>query len=128
MVTGYEKGISIKISDEFFSTDWDCQCKYPKCDITLIDDELVSGLDKLVLIFPIIHINSGFRCTEHNRDVGGKFDSMHLLGLAADVKSPFSTSQELANAAERVDCFRNGGIGVYSAFTHLDVRGHRARW
>lgn len=37
--------------------------------------------------------------------------------------------QRVANLAHTyVKKFRNGGIGVYSTFTHLDIRGYRARW
>jgi zinc D-Ala-D-Ala carboxypeptidase len=32
-----------------------------------------------------LHVNSGFRCYGLNREVGGKGNSRHLLGLALDV-------------------------------------------
>lgn len=47
---------------------------------------LVTGLQSLrdELGKPII-ILSGFRCSWHNRSVGGSRDSKHLLGMAADI-------------------------------------------
>jgi hypothetical protein len=33
-------------------------------------------------------ISSGFRCTKHNKAVGGKIDSDHTKGLAVDIATP----------------------------------------
>lgn len=74
-------------------------------------------------------INSGFRCPEHNNNVGGTLQSRHLFGLAADVATPKGmTSEEFAMAGEKHQPFANGGIGLYDTFVHFDVRGRRARW
>lgn len=35
---------------------------------------------------------------------------------------------KVAEFANRLDAYRNGGIGVYPTFTHLDHRGYKARW
>ena len=35
-----------------------------------------------------IHVNSGYRCPELNRAVGGAQNSMHMQGLAADILCP----------------------------------------
>ena len=128
MVITYKKGETNKLSDEYNSTHFDCHCVYPQCTETLIDDDLVSGLDKLALIFPIIKINSGFRCAPHNAKVGGKPGSQHLYGKAADVETPFASTLELKNAAEAIAVFSNGGIGLYPTWVHVDVRGVKARW
>lgn len=82
------------------------------------------------LIDKPIRITSGYRCTAHNAAVGGVSDSQHTQGLAADVTVQGMTPDQIAAAAARVAAFRQGGIGVYpeQGFTHLDVRGHMARW
>jgi uncharacterized protein YcbK (DUF882 family) len=36
------------------------------------------------------HITSGYRCAAHNIAKGGASDSMHLVGLAADISTPTS--------------------------------------
>jgi hypothetical protein len=35
-----------------------------------------------------IHVNSGYRCSELNRIVGGAQNSLHMQGLAADILCP----------------------------------------
>jgi len=71
----------------------------------------------------------GYRCLEHNRRVGGKPDSQHLLGKAADIRIAGLGVQAMYELALRVPQFAGGGIGVYDrGFLHVDVRGHAARW
>ena len=52
-------------------------------------DNIISSLEYLQIIRDIlhlpIHINSGFRSSEHNALVGGVKNSYHLRGLAADI-------------------------------------------
>ncbi len=128
MVKEFKKGVLVSVGRDFSSTDFDCRCSRPDCTVTLIDLELVAGLDDLADIFAKVRVNSGYRCPAHNKEVGGVPDSQHPLGKAADVSSLFATPQDIANAAERIKCFRDGGVGLYSKFVHLDNRGHKARW
>ena len=62
----------------------------------------------------------GYRSPSENRKAGGKPQSIHLLGLAADCTVPDMTSGELAERAEKSGIFT--GIGVYDTFVHLDCR------
>ena len=50
---------------------------------------LASGLEKIrsVLGYPI-HINSGYRCPELNKAIGGALNSQHMTGNAADLICP----------------------------------------
>lgn len=130
MIKEFKKGISVVVSEEFHSTDFDCKCELPECTVTMLCEEMVAGVTRLALYFPIIIINSGFRCPAHNADpkVGGKSDSQHLLGKAADIKSRFGTPKEIKERAEIIPCFAEGGIGLYPSFVHVDSRGHKARW
>jgi zinc D-Ala-D-Ala carboxypeptidase len=75
-----------------------------------------------------VRVTSGFRCTAHNRAVGGKPGSIHLLGKAADVVALKVKPSTVAFAAESIRAFANGGLGRYDTFTHVDVRGYRSRW
>lgn len=74
---------------------------------------------------PLI-INSGYRCNQHNANIGGAKNSYHTLGDAADVAAPPGTSpEELALIAEKAGA---DGIGIYPWGVHVDVRGYSARW
>ena len=73
-----------------------------------------------------VTINSGYRCTVHNANVGGAKNSQHLKGTAADVVvSGVSPSTVYAWADENNP---TGGVGKYNSFTHIDVRSGKARW
>lgn len=123
-----QKGVEKKLSKNFVSTQFDCQCKRPSCKTTVI--EIFDCLDQLIdEAFPaVLTITSAFRCYLHNKDVGGLPTSYHLKGMAVDLRSKHATPQQIKVAAERVAGFRKGGIGLYSTFIHLDVRGYVARW
>ena len=64
---------------------------------------LASGLEQIrsLLGYPI-HVNSGFRCIELNKAVGGVPDSAHLSGFAADIVCPqFGTPEQIVLAIQK---------------------------
>lgn len=128
MVKQYEKGKNLSLSDSFVLADFDCQCERPSCDVTLVDDALVEGLQTLSSYGGILRVNSGYRCPAHNKEIGGATNSFHMKGQAADVSGRLMVPILLYVKAEQIPCFRDGGIGLYSSFIHVDVRGHRTRW
>jgi uncharacterized protein YcbK (DUF882 family) len=105
-----------------------------------------------------VHVMSGFRTPRYNAGGGntaGRANlSRHMYGDGADVyvdnnrdgqpdditgdrRVTTADAEKFARAAERVEGEHRtllGGIGVYPAccghgpFTHVDVRGYRARW
>lgn len=124
MIKEYKKGKAVKVSDYFKSTEFDCKCKHPTCRITYIDDELVEQLTEHRRTWNrTVKITSGFRCTRHNKAVGGKPGSLHLVGKAADI-----VVDGLAPAKVQAGCEDFDGLGKYASFTHVDVRGYKARW
>jgi uncharacterized protein YcbK (DUF882 family) len=50
--------------------------------------------------------------------------------MAADVSCPDGmTAEDLAQEAEAIPAFQQGGIGIYPSWVHLDVRTTgKARW
>jgi uncharacterized protein YcbK (DUF882 family) len=72
-----------------------------------------------------VTINSGYRCPTHNANVGGASNSEHLKGTAADIVVRDVPSGQVY---AYLDPGHNGGLGSYPTFTHVDVRGSRARW
>ncbi len=74
-----------------------------------------------------VHINSGYRCPAHNAEVGGASKSQHMAGTAADCWID-GVSPDLVHAYADELIGSSGGVGKYPGFTHIDVRGYRARW
>lgn len=97
------------------------------CGAVKIDPELIRRLQKMreEIGKPLI-INSGYRCPEHNRAVGGAKDSQHIHGRAADVSCPSIQIGRLHTLAEKY--FPDGGVGKYPGYVHVDTRGVKARW
>lgn len=68
--------------------------------------------------FPI-QITSGYRTKAHNKKVGGKKDSSHLKGLAADIYCTKSFDRFiLIQLAFKAGFTR---IGIHQKFIHLDI-------
>jgi uncharacterized protein YcbK (DUF882 family) len=110
-----------------FSTAEFC-CKH--CGRFKIVGNLITSLEELRALGPEpIIINDGYRCVEHNQEVGGAPNSEHVRGMAADIRIQGLSLQQMYARAEQVQGFKNGGIGVYDeGFIHVDVRDGRARW
>ena len=65
-----------------------------------------------------MEINSGFRTEKHNKRVGGKDNSAHLRGFAADIRINNSTERLLLIKALLDVGFTR--IGVANTFIHVD--------
>lgn len=128
MIKEYLKGGGEELSRRFNLRDFDCKCEFPECDFTLVDTDLLDGLESLWDLVGEIYVISGYRCSTHNKVVKGKTGSSHLVGKAADIYSDLKAPQVIAGKAENLQRFKNGGIGRYRTFVHLDVRGYKARW
>ncbi len=114
------------LSAHFSKSELACRC----CGELTLDPSLLDALEQLrALAGKPVQVHAGYRCREHNQEVGGVTDSEHTRGLAADVAIPGLTLQQMYELALQVPAFREGGIGVYDGdFVHVDVRKHRARW
>lgn len=105
------------ISKHFSRSEFTCKCG---CGLNTVDTQLLMFLEKIRAYFnkPVI-INSGCRCTEYNRKVGGAKKSQHLIGRAADITVGSVSPQDVADYAESIGV---PGIGRYKTFTHIDSR------
>ncbi len=92
----------------------------------LLDTELIDKLQRLrdKLGKPVI-VHSGYRNLKYNTKIGGAANSQHMYGRAADITVSGFAPEQVAKTAEEVGF---DGIGIYKTFTHVDVRGHKARW
>jgi uncharacterized protein YcbK (DUF882 family) len=114
------------LSQHFSRNEFECRC----CGRLQLDSHLVEGLEVLRVLagVPVV-VNAGYRCPRHNQEVGGVPNSEHTRGLAADIRLPGLSLQQMYELATQVPQFAEGDIGVYDGdFLHVDVRGHRARW
>lgn len=78
-----------------------------------------------------ITIMSGYRSPAWNTKVGGEPHSMHMLGLAADIKVGGIAPDKVADMADELQTkgvITMGGVGRYQTFSHVDCRGYHARW
>jgi uncharacterized protein YcbK (DUF882 family) len=93
-----------------------------------MDTLLFLKLDDLrgKLNLPLV-VTSGFRCPKHNKEVGGKPNSYHLVGKAVDISTEgmndFQRHQFLSLVKERFK-----GIGIGHTFIHMDLRETPALW
>jgi uncharacterized protein YcbK (DUF882 family) len=124
-LAGYKKGKAIRLSYNFKSTEFDCKCK-GYCSTTLIDKELVIYLQRIRNHFgKAVVINSGYRCSKHNKAVGGASASRHLKGSAADIVVKGVKPLEVAKYCEAIGI---KGIGLYDTFCHIDTRTTKYYW
>lgn len=115
------------LTRNFYRDEFACKCG---CGFDAVDHALVEGLQRLRDVTGGAHItvNSACRCEAHNGAVGGEAASQHLLGKAADIVVQGYRPAMVANMANTIREFAQGGIGTYDTFTHVDVRAGRARW
>ena len=97
-------------------------------DPVFIDTELVETLQKVRNHFgKPVTITSAYRTPGKNKACGGPTYSQHLYGKAADIKVKGVSPGKVAAYAEKL-LPKSGGIGIYSTFTHIDVRSAKTRW
>lgn len=79
-----------------------------------------------------LNVNSGVRCKQHNADVGGVWNSLHLTGQAIDL-APIGGNisvarlQEIAEQVQAENMPNRGGLGRYEWGIHVD-NGKYSRW
>jgi len=113
------------ISEHFNREEFACGCK---CGFATADKELIEVLEDVRQEFNSpITISSGSRCISHNHSVGGRPNSKHLQGIAADIVVK-GFSPDLIHAYLYTKYMDKYGLGKYGSFTHIDVRPDKARW
>lgn len=128
----FTKGQAVKVSEHFFSTEFDCHgsgC----CTQTIVNERLIEYLEKIRKHFNApITITSPYRCPIHNSrpSVGGAPGSRHTKGDAADIVVKGIAPRTVAQYAESIGIL---GIGLYETssdghFVHIDTRDYRSFW
>lgn len=118
------------LNKNFNRSEFKCQGTHCCGHSAPVHPELIKAIQELrELAGCSLIITSGFRCNQHNIDIGGSENSFHTLGMAVDVYSKNHTPEELALLAEAITAFNSGGIGIYKSWIHVDVRPTgMARW
>jgi uncharacterized protein YcbK (DUF882 family) len=78
-----------------------------------------------------IRVISGYRSPKYNRRIGGARRSQHMTAKAADIRVSGMEPHEVHAVILRLireGKMMKGGVGLYTTFTHYDVRGRNARW
>jgi uncharacterized protein YcbK (DUF882 family) len=123
----------MKITNNFNLQEFESKCgrEMPSQVVTNII-ELAKNLQVLRdEVKKSIQITSGYRSPEHNAKVKGAKNSMHVLGMAADIKVAGMTPKQVAEVIERLIAekkMKEGGIGIYKTWLHYDYRNTKARW
>ena len=124
--------MSNKLTENFSMDEFECKCgcvmpEFVKKNV----QELAENLQVIRDAYGKIDLTNSYRCKDHNADVGGSVNSQHLKGKAADIKSKQFSPSEIATITDDLmknESFTLGGVGIYNTFTHVDIRGTRARW
>ncbi len=112
-----------------------CQCKGKYCDGFPAEpvEETVRLADEIRRRAGVpLNVNSGVRCQQHNADVGGVPNSLHLTGQAIDlgpIGGDISVTrlQEIAEQVQAEKMPGRGGLGRYNWGVHID-NGKYSRW
>lgn len=103
-------------------------------DLKAIQLRHLENLERLVVRLEVVRvqlgnrsikITSGWRDMQTNKRVGGARLSRHLTGEAADIVVAGLSPKAVQ---ERLDPWWPSGLGYGSTFTHLDIRGYKARF
>ena len=106
----------------FSKEELSCSC----CGEYATPDWVLDALNKFreMVGGPVV-INSAYRCPSHNKNVGGAKNSMHLKGIAFDVRIDGRDIKRLVEYAYK--CGANG-VGLYDTFIHIDFREKETLW
>lgn len=106
------------------------RCHDYSYDLVRVSPKLIAALEDIrrILGGHSVSVSSGHRPRPYNNKVSGAADnSYHIDGLAADIKVAGISPSQVQRVAIQV-IGSTGGVGMYSNFTHVDVRGYMSRW
>ena len=128
----YEYNDETQLSAHFNASEFRCKCG--KVHDTLLADELVDKLEQLfsALNCSKIIVTSGFRCSMHDRSVGGNGTGQHTKGNAADIicygqDGSVISTKKVACKAQDIGFRGIGNIDSTYTAIHVDVRTG-AKW
>lgn len=123
-VKAYAYNSKIKLTPHFSTHEFKCKCG--KSHNTIISEELVAMLEKLHTTMKCSKaiISSGYRCSTHDKNVGGTGKGQHTRGCAVDIcfydknNKPIST-KVVACVAQELGF--KGIANITSKYTHIHL-------
>ncbi|MCM1269806.1 MAG: D-Ala-D-Ala carboxypeptidase family metallohydrolase [Ruminococcus flavefaciens] len=127
MIKKYEFDGTTQLSPHFNAKEFRCKCG--KEHDFEVNEKLVENLEKLyeALNCSKIIVTSGYRCTDHDKNVGGNGTGQHTKGNAADIccygrdGQPIS-SKTVCCKAQDIGFTGIANIDTSYQYTHVDVR------
>lgn len=115
----------MNLTKDFTLAEMQCPCGH--CNGGTMDQPFMECLqilrDRCRFSF---HVNSGYRCHEHNKEVGGQPASLHLSGRATDIRAKNAVElYSLVKYSWECGLF---GVGIAQDFVHLDNRTEPTVW
>lgn len=125
MLIRFQKKDTTQLSPHFIASEFACPCS--NCVDNFIDDALLEKLEQVRVALGPLRINSGYRCPQHNKDIGGAPSSSHMAGLAVDIQPIPVNTDDLDKLYDKcLEVFDNIGDGRPRRFVHVDVRPAKA--
>lgn len=108
--------MNLEITKNFKTREFKCPC----CNVIKYDKDLVDRLQIIRNIMGIpITVTSGYRCKSFNTKIKGYEKSLHMEGIAVDIKVEKGRLKELDTLCKAV--FYKSGVGTYSNHVHVDL-------
>ena len=87
LVKVFNYGEDVQLAKNFHLSEFECKCNNSYCTVTIVSPKAIKRLQKVRDLFgaPVI-VTSGYRCAEHNNEVGGVTNSRHMKGLGFDIR------------------------------------------
>lgn len=123
----------MKLTENFALKEFRCR------DGSDVPEELMENVQELAENLQVLReyigkpitVISGYRSPTYNRKIGGARRSQHMLAKAGDLIVNGMTPDEVKAAIIHLikeGKMKKGGVGLYTHFTHYDVRGFNRRW
>ncbi len=127
MIKKYEFGDATQLSAHFNAKEFRCKCG--KEHDFEVNEKLVENLEKLyeTLNCSKIIVTSGYRCTVHDKNVGGNGTGQHTKGNAADICCYGQDGQPISSkivccTAQDIGFTGIANIDTSYQYTHVDIR------
>lgn len=128
-----------RLSPHFVVEEFDCHngVKVQERDYNGLAYLCKQYLEPLRKKFGVVTVNSGFRTKTYNASIGGATHSFHVYtehdgnDQAADVRCAQGDPTQWRNFLAGIRARKRsgkGGLGLYPAFVHVDIRDYKADW